>query len=286
MPSPPLAAPRFDQEIRDLARQSQSSRHGTNEISVWLGGLDGGRRAGLDDTRPHYAASTMKLPLAMALYRQHERGVLDLDSEIEVHNRFGSALDGSTYAQLQADDQDDETWAELGSCMSLRELARHMIVKSGNLATNLLLERVGVPAVAEVLAAAGCSPLTTVARGIANGRARDAGLQNTVTAADLSLVLAGIGGRSLAAPATCESVEEVLSAQEDREKIPAGLPPGTYVAHKTGWVDDVVHDVGIVRPDDAPPYVLSVLTTTGLTEAAAADLIAQISAAAWQARLL
>jgi beta-lactamase class A len=219
----------------------------------------------------------MKLPLLVAAHRLHERGLLDLAHEVPVHNRFASAADGSAYSLDQADDQDDDTWSSLGSDRPLAYLAEHATVRSGNLATNLLLERVGTGAVADVLAEAGCSDVTVLPRGIGDAAAREAGLDNLVTAADLGLVLRGIGDRTLASEATCAEVEGVLARQEHRDGIPRGLPAGTYVANKTGWVDGISHDVALVRPEDLPAYVLVVLTTAELPEDTAAGLIADVS---------
>lgn len=251
-------------------------------VSVWLGDLDGGVHVAVDADVPHYAASTMKLPLLVAAYRRHRDGTLDLDREVPVHNEFASATGGSPFALAQEDDQDDWTWERIGSTVPLRELARHAVVKSGNLATNLLLEQVGPGAVAEVLDLAGCSPATLLPRGIGDLAAHDAGLDNLVTAEDLALVMRGIAARSLAEPETCRRVEEVLAGQEHRAAIPAGLPAGTYAANKTGWVDGICHDVALVRPDRRPGYVLVVLCTLDVPEEAGTALIREISEVVWE----
>ncbi len=241
-------------------------------VSVWLGepGRDATYTHAAD--RTHYAASTMKLPLLVAAHRRHERGELDLDAQVAVHNQHRSVYDGSPFALDQDDDQDDETWDLIGSTATLRELARHAIVKSGNLATDLLLEHVGPAEVAAVLRDAGCSPATVLPRGIGDFAARDAGLDNLVTAADLARVIGAV----------TPDVEGVLAAQEHRDQIPAGLPPGTYVANKTGWVDGVAHDVALVRPEDRPAYVLVVCHTADEDEQALYAANAAVSAAVWE----
>lgn len=254
-----------------IARGGPSVRDESSVVSVWLGDLDGRVQVERDADVPHYAASTMKLPLLVAAHRRHDSGELDLDQPVLVHNKFASAADGSSFSLDQAEDQDDETWAAIGEQRSLRTLAEHMTVKSGNLATNLVLERVGAGAVAEVLSDAGASPTTVLTRGIEDAVAREAGLDNLVTAEDLGRVMCRV--RS--------GVEEILARQEHRDGIPAGLPEGTYVANKTGWVDGVTHDVALVRPDGLPPYVLVVLTTVDVPEDAAHRCIADISRAVW-----
>lgn len=254
-------------------------------VSVWFGDLSGSAYYRIAEDVTHYAASTMKLPLLVAAYRRAERGELDLDAEIPVHNSFRSAAadserSGETFSLEQSDDQDDDTWDLLGGAAPLRRLVRHCIVHSGNLATNLVLEQVGLAEVAAVLAEAGCTR-TRVGRGIGDFAARDAGLDNIVTATDLALVMAGVGARTLAAPATCSSVEDVLAAQEHRDMIPAGLPTGTYVANKTGWVEGVSHDVALIRPDGQPPCVMVICSTVDLPEADASRLAADIARAVW-----
>jgi len=277
--------------VECIADVTGSPRHGAADgdadgggtVSVWLGDLDGGVHVALEAETPHYAASTMKLPLLVAAFRRHEAGSIDLDRSVDVHNRFASAADGSAYSLDQGDDQDDETWERIGGQCSLRVLAEHATVRSGNLATNLLLEHVGAGAVGDLLAEAGCSPATALPRGIEDSVAREAGLDNKVTAADLGLVMRGLAARSLASTATCEEVEAVLHRQQHRDGIPAGLPPGAYVANKTGWVGRTTHDVALVRPNRAPAYVLVLLTTLDAPEKVATALIADISALAWEA---
>ncbi len=257
----------------------------TGTVSVWCGDTHG--RASytrLPDAR-HYAASTMKLPLLVAAYRRHERSEVDLDQAVSVRNRFASAFDGSPFSLDQDDDQDDETWARVGGSSTLRRLVRHAIVRSGNLATNLALEQVGVGEVAAVLRDAGCTPGTVLPRGIEDAAARSAGLDNLVTAGDLALVMCGVASRMLAGEETCREIESVLAAQEYRDGIPAGLPASTYVANKTGWVGGVSHDVALVRPEGADPYVLAVCTTSDLSEDEAARLIAAVSTTMWQERV-
>jgi beta-lactamase class A len=252
-------------------------------VSVWVAGLDGAVLLDRDAAAVHYAASTMKVPLVVAAYRRHERGEVDLDREVEVHNAFASAADGSPFSLRQEEDQDDGTWARIGGTCSLRTLAEHALVKSGNLATNLLLEQVGADEVAQVLADAGCSTATAVRRGIEDLAAAEAGINNLVTAEDLGRVLVGVADRTLASEASCAEIEAVLSRQEHRDGIPAGLPEGTHVANKTGWVEGIAHDMALVRPDGRPPYVLVVLTTVDLPEQEGQALIAGVSRTVWKA---
>ncbi len=286
MPPPTIIAPGF---CRDLDRfvDALVEEHAADpraRVSIWFGDVEGNPSYTRGEQARHYAASTMKLPLLVAAYRRHERGEIDLDAAVRVHNDFRSAADGSPFGLGQRDDQDDETWDRVGSTASLRWLVRHAIVRSGNLATNLALEQVGASEVTSVLVDAGCSSDIVLPRGIEDHAAREAGLDNLVTAHDLALVMAGIGNRSLGPEQMCVDVEEVLACQEHRDKIPAGLPRGTYVANKTGSVDGVAHDVALVRPASAEPFVLVVCTTMDVPEQMANGLIAQVTRAIWEGR--
>lgn len=268
--------------VADVLAPSGGPQQPAGAVSVWLGDVDGGVHVALAADAVHYAASTMKLPLLVAAHRLHEDGSLDLDRAVEVHNGFESAVDGSPYSLAPEEDQDPATWAQLGSACPLRILAERAATVSGNLATNLLLEQVGPEAVAAVLADAGCSERTRLPRGIEDLAAHAAGIDNLVTAADLGLVLRGVAARSLAAAATCREVEAVLARQTWRDGIPAGLPSGTPVANKTGWVPGISHDVALVRPERRPAYVLSVLTTVDVPEETATELIRDVSAVVWE----
>lgn len=277
MPVPPAFAS-LEARLRSLTPTGAS-------VSVWLGDLDGAARFVHAELAPHYAASTMKLPLVIAVYRRVVRGELDLDTTYPVHNDFTSVLDGSRFHIDDSDDQDPETWAAIGSSRTLLELAEHAITHSSNLATNLLIEIVGLDEVAEVLRIVGCSPTMVVARGIEDATAREAGITNSVTAADLGLVMAAVGRRdqALGGAEVLDPVEQILSRQLHVDQIPAGLPQGTPTASKSGWIPGVSHDVALVRPVGEAPFVLAVCTTVDLSETEGAAFVASIAHDVWAA---
>jgi len=266
-------------------------------VSAYVGRLDARPTWTRQADATHYAASTMKAAVLVALYRAAESGRLDLDTPIPVHNVFDSALAGAPrYANDRDYDNDEAVWDRVGGTAPLRWLAERMIIRSSNLATNIVIGHVGLPAVAEAWALAGARHSVT-GRGIEDYAARDAGIDNLVTAADLAALLGelALGARRpgpLAAPAGCTSMLDVLFAQEHREDLAAGLPDGTRIAHKNGWVRGIRHGAGVVFPADAPPYAIVVCTTTDLADGGpsgeetddACRLIANISAQVWEAR--
>jgi beta-lactamase class A len=168
-------------------------------VSVYVGRLDAAPAYTRLPTVTHYAASTMKVAVLAALYREAEAGRLDLDAPVAVRNRFASARPGAPPFHCDPrEDNDPEVWARLGGTASLAWLARRMIVRSANLATNLVLAHVGLPAVARVWATVGARGSRT-GRGIADAAAREAGIDNRVTAADLAALLGAIATGALLA---------------------------------------------------------------------------------------
>jgi len=249
-------------------------------FSVWYGPAAGEPWFTRDAAAQHYAASTMKLALLVAAYRAAGRGDLDLDREVVIHDDFPSVADGTPFTMTRSYDNDALPWDLLGGAASLRWLLNRAVVSSSNLATNVVLEYVGLPAVAATLAALGCHD-SVVSRGIEDARAAEAGMTNLVTATDLARLLQALASGTAASAQSCEEMLVTLRAQQVNDAIPAGLPAGTSVAHKSGWVQGVSHDAALVEPVGADPFVLAVLTTSALAERGGTRLIAACTAAAW-----
>jgi len=224
-----------------------------------------------------HAASTMKVPVMIELMRQVDRHALSLDQELLLVNRFGSIVDGSPYTLDAGDDSDSSAYALVGRRVSVRELMRRMIVRSSNLATNALIalaDPVRVTATAATLGAT----RTHVLRGVEDNVAFRKGLNNVTTAADLATLLAAIERGRAASAGSCAEMRHILLAQElDAGSIPAGVPAGTPVAHKSGQITGVLHDAAIVYPRGRAPYVLVVLTRGIADEQVAQRAIADVS---------
>ena len=228
-----------------------------------------------------HAASTMKVPVMIELFRRADAGALALDQGVLLVNQFGSIVDGSAYALDAGDDSDSTLYAKVGTRVSMRELLERMIERSSNLATNTLIAIVGAAnanATAHLLGATRIN----VRRGVEDGKAFQAGLNNTTTASDLAALMLAIERGRAASPASCSAMRDILLRQEFSQEIPAGLPPGTPVAHKTGWITGTLHDAAVVYPPGRAPYVLVVLTSGIPEEQTARTLIADISRMSWE----
>jgi beta-lactamase class A len=194
-----------------------------------------------------HAASTMKVPVMIELFRRVDAGALSLDQGLPLVNRFASIVDGSPYELNAGDDSDSSAYQRVGQRVPIRELLDRMITRSSNLATNALIELVDAKRANATAHELGAKNIK-VLRGVEDIKAFRAGLNNTTTARDLATLLEAIETGRAASKASCDRMRDVLLHQEFNDEIPAGLPPGTPVAHKTGWITGVLHDAAIVYP--------------------------------------
>lgn len=230
----------------------------------------------INGQRRYHAASTMKLPVLIELARRVDAGELTWEQTIPVRNSFRSLADGSEYSLDLSDDSDSTLYAQVGHDLAIERLARLMIVRSSNLATNVLLERLDPVRVNATAHALGADSIA-VLRGVEDGKAYDLGLNNTTTARDLALLLDGIVRGRAASRAQSAKMLGFLLDQEFNDGIPAGLPPGVRVAHKTGWITATSHDAAIVYPPGRGPYVLVILTRGYEEPQQASRLMAELS---------
>ncbi|HSP13728.1 MAG TPA: serine hydrolase [Thermoanaerobaculia bacterium] len=209
----------------------------------------------------HYfhAASTMKLAVLLTVFRQVERDELSLDAPVHVRNRFTSIVNQETFMLDLGRDADPDVYGHLGRTLTVRELAYWMITKSSNLATNLLVEVVGIPTIQQALDELEIDGIK-VLRGVEDQAAFSAGLNNEVTANGLLKLLRLIADGKAYSPQACDEMLKIMLDQQYRSGIPAGLPNAARVAHKTGNISTVHHDAGIVYLDGRKPYVLVILT--------------------------
>jgi beta-lactamase class A len=228
-----------------------------------------------------HAASTMKVPVMMEIYRQAKSGKLSLDERVTIKNDFVSIVDGSHYLISANSDSEQSLYKRTGERETIRELLRLMITLSSNLATNILIERVTAPRVMELMRRLGAKNMR-VLRGVEDGKAFARGLNNSTTARDLMIILRQIAERRAVSPEASDEMVQVMLGQRFNEGIPAGLPPGVRVAHKTGSITSINHDAAIVYPPGRKPYVLVVLTRGIAEESRAHRLIADISRSVYE----
>ena len=245
-------------------------------VGLYYKSLRSGELVAIAADSSFHAASTMKVPVMIEFFRQVERKGLGEQQPVLLINQFASIVDGSAFSVAPVDDSDSTMYLQVGQRVAARELVERMIVRSSNLATNAIIELVGARNADSTAHALGARNIR-VLRGVEDGKAFQRGLNNTTTARDLGVLLEAIENRSAASPRSCAAMLDILSRQEFNTAIPAGLPPGTRVAHKTGQITGVLHDAAIVYLPNASPYVLVVLTRNIPNDRVARTLIADLS---------
>lgn len=256
------------------AIEAVAAQHPEATVGVAVRDAATGTNVEINADRRFHAASTMKVPVMIELFRQDEEGHLSLDDAIEVRNQFRSIVDGSTY-QIE-DDSDDDLYEQLGTEMTLRALSERMIIVSSNLATNLLIEVVTPDSVQETIERLGAERMQ-VLRGVEDIKAYRQDLNNTATARDLATLLEALRQGQAVSPEADQEMIEVLEKQHFDDMIPEGLPEGAHAAHKTGWITGIHHDAAIVYPESGEAYVLVILTEGVEDEERSAELGAEIT---------
>lgn len=265
---------------RDVDRILEKNRGET--IAVAFYDLRDGRSLLRNERQVFHAASMMKVPVMLEIFEAVTRGALRLDQPVRVRNQFTSLYDGSIFELDAKDDSDNEMYTFIGRDVPLEVLVRHMIVRSSNLATNNVIELVGSRQVMSLMQRIGANDIR-VLRGVEDQKAFDHGMNNTTTAYDLLLIFRALGEHKIISAEASEKMISILAGQEFNAGIPAGVPRGTRVAHKTGDITRVAHDGGLVFRPDGSSYALVVMTRGFKNRKAADKVIAQISRAIWRA---
>ncbi|PYQ45985.1 MAG: serine hydrolase [Acidobacteria bacterium] len=248
------------------------------DVGLVLLPLDGRDAVMVEPDKTFHAASTMKVPVMIELFRQAEEGKLRLEDPLPIVNEFHSIVDGSVYHLGVGDDSDAEVYKAVGKTMTLRELCEAMITVSSNLAANLLIERVGVENIRATVARLGATGMD-VRRGVEDQKAFDQGLNNTTTARGLAVLMQKRAKGQAVSPRADAEMVAVLKRQKFNDAIPAGVPEATPIAHKTGTITKIHHDAAIVY--GPRPFVLVILVRGIQEQKESAALMAAISREVW-----
>lgn len=229
------------------------------EYAVAYYDLSSGESLQLNADKKYHAASTMKVPVMIELYRQVGLGNLSMNDSILVKNDFSSIVDGSLYSLSIEDDSDSIVYHNIDRQMSLADLTYQMITVSSNFATNILIQLVGGEQTTATMHTLGARDIE-VLRGVEDIKAFDQGLSNSTTANDLMSIFKALAKGEAGTSEHTQEMIGILKDQAFNEIIPAQLPSNVQVAHKTGVITGVHHDGGIVYLPDGRSYVLVLLS--------------------------
>ncbi len=246
-----------------------------------------GFRFAFDGSRWFHAASTIKVAILVALFDAIGSGRFTTEHRVHVRNRFLSAFDGQPFRVQAARDADSDVHATIGHTMRIGDLARHMIAASSNLATNLLLDIVGVDEARASLERRGLGEGIDLRRGVEDDRAFEAGCNNRVTADGVVRLLRAICDGTGLPPDCSEAMLEILFDQQFSGGIGPGLPDAVRavarVAHKTGDISSASHDVGLVFLPGRPPYAIAILSESAGDPAVRTSALTAVSRAVYDA---
>ena len=201
------------------------------DISFYYKPLAGGEGAAFNADQPLGAASVIKFPIMIEAFRQMEAGLLDPNAEYELRPEHKLPPCGVL------------TFMHDGLRATLLDLVTLMIIVSDNTATNMVIDIVGMENVNSTLRALGCTG-TVLRRRLFDSEASARGVQNTVTAREIGMLLEKAYRGELVSPAASRQMLDILLAQQLNSKLPFFLD--CEVAHKTGEDDGITHDAGIV----------------------------------------
>jgi len=249
---------------RERALTSQIAKieeeSGAKAIGVALHDAETGLELHYKADRWFHAASTIKVPILLGVFAAIDRGDLLPHSRVHVRNRFLSVVEGVPFRVESGRDANSAVHNAIGKMMRVDELAYHMITTSSNLATNLLLGVIGPDSVNRTLKELDVDDGIELKRGVEDELAFDKGISNMVTADGLLRILVLLSEGKAFSPALSRRMMDILHGQEFNQGIPARLPKGARVAHKTGEISTVAHDAGVIYLPKRKPYVLVILT--------------------------
>lgn len=223
-----------------------------------------------------HAASTMKTAILIETFKQATGHKFSLTDSILIKNSFKSIVDGSPFSLDSADDSEKNLYTRIGAKLPVNDLLYRMITESSNLATDLIVDLVGAENANKTMHELGAKDIK-VLRGVEDNKAYDLGLNNTVTAYDLMVIFDHIADGTVVNKKACDAMIKILMHQHFREKIPALLPVDVRTATKSGSIDKISHDSGIVFLPDGRKYVVVLLSRGIEDEKSADETLARIS---------
>jgi beta-lactamase class A len=252
--SEPKAADDLKQQIEEYLADQEGT------FAIWFSHLQNPElNFSIHPDTVFHAASTMKTPVMIELFKQAEEGKYNLADSILIENRFYSIVDSSEF-QLDLDPNADDPYeSKVGEMATIYDLNHAMITYSSNIATNIIIKMVCTKETTQTMRELGAENIE-VLRGVYDMKAFEEGLSNRTTARDLGIILSHIAKGTAVSAEKDSLMVEIMKEQFYKDVIAAGLPGDVIVANKTGSIDGVEHDSAIVYLPDGQTYVLIYLS--------------------------
>ena len=225
---------------------SHVAGHAPGRVGIAIEDLATGMTSGINASESLPAASTIKIPVMIEVFKQMEAGALDLNTRVHLEGR-----------------DKDYGWGDLadervGTLHHVKDLLWLMITNSDNTATNMLIRLVGRAKINTTMATLGLGS-TRLHDDI---RTETDSIRYTLRSSphDMMEMLDGIARDRLVDAWSSKQMLAILTGQRHNSLLPMALPKDIKIAHKTGSLHDTLNDVGIVYHDNEP-YVIAVMTT-------------------------
>jgi beta-lactamase class A len=267
------------EQLRQTIITELSKQKGT--FAVAFKDIKTGKELLINEHDTFHAASTMKTPVMVEVFKQASKGRFSLSDSLVIKNEFKSIVDGSTYSLDSADDSEFDLYKHIGEKRTIYDLVYDMIIASSNLATNMIVQLVNAKNVTQTMHNLGAKNIQ-VLRGVEDDKAFEKGLNNTTTAYDLMMIFEKLARGKAVGRKASKTMIKILLDQRFNDVIPAELPNEVKVAHKTGFITGVHHDSGIIFLPNGRKYVLILLSKNLEDEKAAVKSMAAVSRMIYQ----
>jgi beta-lactamase class A len=258
-----MLKPSLSSQIKELMSQAE----GTFGLIIRM--IDTGEEIDINGDEVFPAASIIKVPILVESLRLKIEGLLSLDERVTL--REEEKVGGSGVLKEMT----------AGLSLPFSDVLTLMIIVSDNVAANIAITRIGIENVNAYMRQLGLRR-THLQRKLMDFEARKRGLDNLTSPRDMADLLQKLATRTMLNEETCERALDIMRRQQVRDRIPRYLPSGTPVAHKTGEIAGIRHDIGIVYAKDRP-YIVSAMSKDLKDELRGTEVIARISEAVFKA---
>lgn len=245
----------LENSLKNLAAQYPSV-----EPSIYVWDYDTENYAGINSDKLYSAASIIKIPVLIQLFRSIEMGQLTIYDTMKLTNYYRA--EGSGSLQFKAEN----------SVWTMDDLARLMITESDNSATNMIMSKLG-----------SMNDVNSGIRqwGLSHTRVNtwlpDMGGTNFTTAEDLARMLYNLDNPNFLSVSSREKIFDYMGHVHNDRLIPAGLGAGAVFIHKTGDIGKMLGDAGIVYAPNGKKYIVAILVNRPYNSPLGKDFIVKAS---------
>jgi beta-lactamase class A len=266
---PPLQSKRLPFDSLKLTRaslvlknrlQTVIDKNSNLDSSYLFVEIDQGEYSELGADRVLSAASTIKLPIAIALFQDIDAGKVKLTEALTISQ------------QVIAEGSGDMQELKPGTQVSLLVAATKMMTISDNTATNLIIDRLGGIAVLNQRFRQWGLKTTTI-----NHPLPDLQGTNITTARELARSMMALNRGKIVSDSARTQLLTIMSKTTRNTMLPPGLGAGAKIAHKTGDIGSLIADVGLIELPSGKSYIAAVLVKRPYNNPAGPALVREMS---------